>query len=260
MKILYLNIFQGCPDKTRLNRIIKFVNTQSPDVLGLSELDNWQENNFERLKYFISRTKFTHYIFAPSQANHNIALFSNLPLVSAQAFDKPFRSGMIKAEVQTRKNSIITVVLTHLAAKDESRRLREHKIILSKVKKVENIIIMGDMNSLSPYDDYNQKKLLKRAKQIGLKKFGVKKLRFDVIANMLKFNLIDVVKLFTDKFVYSVPTPYNKDKAHFANLRLDYIFASKQLLPYIRNSQVVRNKVTDQLSDHYPVILELKGL
>ena len=52
MKIFYLNISDGCQEAARFDKIIQFINKKNPDVIGLSELDNWDKNNFKKLKEF----------------------------------------------------------------------------------------------------------------------------------------------------------------------------------------------------------------
>jgi exonuclease III len=115
---------------------------------------------------------------------------------------------------------------------------------------------MGDLNSLSPQDAYDQSQLLKQMQDAGTKKFGTATLRFEVITSILKSGLVDVVKQAHPNFEFSVPTPYNRDAEHFTQLRLDYIFTSSDLVKNLKSARIIRTAVTDQLSDHYPVAAE----
>ncbi len=117
---------------------------------------------------------------------------------------------------------------------------------------------MGDLNSLSSKDCYDEKQLLEEMKSLGIKKFGVEKIRFDTIKEIEKIGFIDSLKLFTDKFEYSVPTKYNKDFAHFTKLRLDYMFVTKSFKGNIMNTKILREEETNKISDHFPVLINIK--
>ena len=93
----------------------------------------------------------------------------------------------------------------------------------------------------------------------GIKKFGLRRLRKDLIQKLLDNNFVDTLRLFTKRFEYSVPSKKsNMDAEHFAKLRLDYAFVTKDLRNEVRSSRILRDKVTDTLSDHYPLLLEIK--
>src|SRR3989344_287617 len=118
MNIIYLNIFEGCKEKSRLNRIIEFARTEKPDVLGLSELYNWQKQGRKKLNYFLKKTGFKYHIFASSGFNRNVGLFSSLPIKKQKIFRRGFRSPVIKAEIEY-KGQTVSVFLAHLRAKNE---------------------------------------------------------------------------------------------------------------------------------------------
>ena len=59
----------------------------------------------------------------------------------------------------------------------------------------------------------------------------------------------------TVQAAYSVPTAANRDKAHAAGMRLDYILVNEAILgqrPGVR-VRIIHNEEVDTLSDHYPV-------
>ena len=143
-----------------------------------------------------------------------------------------------------------------MRASDEDTRSKEVDEIIKKVNQDELFLIMGDLNSLSPQDSYDEKQMLAQAKSLGIKKFGARSLRHDVISKLLNSGMIDTGKQFTNEFQSTVPTPYNHDIFHFTRLRLDYIFTTKKLLEHLKFARAVKNKETEKLSDHYPVEAE----
>ena len=57
-------------------------------------------------------------------------------------------------------------------------------------------------------------------------------------------------------FVPTVPTPSNEDKMHAAPLRLDYIFISPGLQPFLKDATILRTPLANIASDHYPLVVD----
>ena len=134
--------------------------------------------------------------------------------------------------------------MTQLSPYTEDKRLKEIESIKELIDEGKTIL-MGDLNSLSRQDNYDEI-ILEEMKKNQFDKFGKNKLRYEVIEELGKIGFEDTIK----EFIASVPTPINIDKFHFADLRLDYIFAKNV---EVKKAEVIRNKETDILSDHYPI-------
>lgn len=259
MRLLFLNILDGCDDKTRLDKIINFVKKENPDILGLSELNHWQENKFQKLNIFKDRVGFGHSIFCEAKTGYNIALFSKKKLLSSMTMTDGMWHGLIVARGQFG-NEDITFILTHLSPKDEDMRMKEVDVI-RKYCNTEKVILFGDLNSLSSKDTYS-KLVIDKIKSRDFKKFGEGVLRRDVINKIENLGFFDSIRKFSQRSEYSVPTPAindasHNDASHFARFRLDYIF-TKNLTQNLTRTEIIRNKVTDELSDHYPIVAEFK--
>ena len=255
-KVIYLNIFEGCKDTCRFARIVKFVKKNKPNVLCLSELNDWEKNNSSKLKKFMKTINMNNVIFGISKKNFHIAIFTNLNIIKKKLIHKNFDTGMIKGTFKIN-NKQFSIILTHLSPKTEDVRLKEIDIILKNISK-EPTILLGDLNSLSPDDIYDEKALIQKLHKISSEKFGIYNLRKNVISRILKYGLVDTVKTYSKKFEYSVPTAINTDKFHLSKLRLDYIFMTNNLLYNLINSKIIRNKFTNTLSDHFPIIAEFR--
>lgn len=236
----------------RFEKVIAFVNQQKPDILGMSELNGWADNDFQKLEEFSKKTNLKNHSFALTNSGFHLALFSNESITSSEIEVDNFTHGLIQASVGS-----LTLYLTHLDYGTEEGRLREADLIINLMKDTSNNILMGDLNSLSPLDTYDEDRLLKHFKQIGLKKFGEKHLRRDVQKKLLASGLIDTARELSDSVKHSVPTSSNTDPAHAAKLRLDYIYISKDLKANLKNAAIIRNEFTNQLSDHFPVFIDL---
>ncbi len=252
MKLMYLNV-DGVGEGTRFDKIVDFVRAENPDVLFLAELNGWEKNNFEILFKFKESINFSYHFFSESNTSHHLGVFSKILLENSESIKEKFHHSLIKSEI----NDII-FLFGHLDPNSEDKRKREIKEIFNIIKQFNSkkIVFLGDLNSLSPFDDYDEEKLIEDLKQINLTKFGISELRRDVQQKILNFGLIDSIKKFSDNFEYSVPTEFSKDKNHFSKLRLDYVYVNSNLETYVKMSKIIRNEKTNQLSDHFPLIIE----
>ncbi len=257
MKILYINIYEGCEEPERFENLTRFIKKVNPDFLGLSELNQWQNNNYQKLKEFEEKSGLKNVAFAHATSGYNLGIFSNQKNTYKKIITRSFKTGMIRTDFKY-KNQDLCLILTHLHSENEDLRLKELKTVLANAPKDIYCLLMGDLNSLSPQDFYDKEKLLRFMKSINSSKFGTTSIRMDVIKKIESFGFMDCIKKFSKKFEYSVPSPYNKDKEHFQKLRLDYFFTNKQLFQFLKSAQIIRNKETDQLSDHYPILAEFR--
>ncbi len=257
MKILYFNVTVGCKEAARYKGLVNFIRKQKPDVLGLSELNGWNRDNFAKLNKFKAQTGLRYSLFCESPHGYHIALLSRTPLQREYVSRKGIWHGVIIAAVRVRGKHY-SFALTHLSPISEEFRLNDLKQIFAKLKANKHAILMGDMNSISPQDHIDEKTLLLRARKLQIKKFGTEGIEKAVISSILRRGMLDVSHIKEPKSrVYSVPTGYIHDPRHFAHLHLDYIFVTKDLKSKVKRAGVLKNRETDALSDHYPVFAQL---
>ncbi len=255
MKLMTYNIRDGA-EKTLLD-VVDVVNSQSPDFLTLNEANTFAKNNKKILLKFAKDTGFEFFDIALSgSGDYHVAIFSKYPIVKIDVLPL-FARACIVVLVKTPLGTI-SVASTHLTPYSEDLRIPEINSILDFQKGHELSIIMGDLNSLSKQDGYD-KKITDHFNEIQLKKFTtLNKLRFDVIDRINSFKYIDTAVQTKKNLKNTVPTQSNIDTSH-SKLRLDYIFISKALLPFLKSYSVLKNAITEKASDHYPVFVELKN-
>ena len=101
-------------------------------------------------------------------------------------------------------------------------------------------------------------KTIKTFNKMQLEKFTTdRKLRFDAIDKILSTGYIDTAYVLNKNKEYTAPTSINEYDAH-SNMRLDYIFLSQSLLPHLSDYNVIKNKLTEKTSDHYPITVTLE--
>lgn len=243
----------GCADKSRLTHLIKFILKESPDILILLELNGWDRQNFMKLNNFKNETNFPFHSFLNIKTGFNIAILSKKSIDYEEKVLKLFHHGLLKVRI-----SGLTILATHLTPYQQSFRLKEVQEIIGHINSLEKTIIVGDLNSLSPHDNYNEVKLWSFLQKTKSTKFGSKKVSYGPINLLENHNLYDAYLLKNKMFNHSVPTKCNHDKMHFTPLRLDYFFVNSTLKPFIKDVKIIQNSQTDNISDHYPVILCLE--
>jgi endonuclease/exonuclease/phosphatase family metal-dependent hydrolase len=123
-------------------------------------------------------------------------------------------------------------------------------------KSEEPYILLGDFNGLSPRDRYKFENLVEEFTAFqGSKEKAETNARDVLQCTMLKKvisrGLTDSYYVCNDKFSSTLPTKrYNMTK-NKVGIRIDYIFCSKTIR--VLKSGIVKNKLADMASDHYPI-------
>lgn len=263
MKILTFNILKGGVDisGSRIHLIKEAIKNLEPDFVALQEAHCFKHDDFRLLKEVggYSRLEFcalSHGLENKSNRDYHVAILSRYPLKKKEDFAEKFRNAALNAVIDCEFGEI-AICNAHLNPMTEDERLSEIEIILRGQLEYGKQIILGDLNSLSPYDYYdphitesfNQKQLMKFTKNA--------KLQYGVISRLLEAGYIDSAVHQGVNCINTVPTKNNFDIAHKLPLRLDYIFVSASLSHYIKDVKVIKTEITEEASDHYPVLLIL---
>ncbi len=248
------NILNG--GEAGLDLVIDVVKKESPDYLTINEANTFASDDNKVLKDFASKTGFKYFELALSgEYDYHVAALSKYPLKQVHKLQPLMRACVISV-IETEFGEI-SIASLHLTPYTEDLRHPEIDLILDYQSKSKNRILMGDMNSLSPDDNYNPN-IVKDFNEMQFKKFMTDgKLRFDAISKILSHGYVDsAVELGKNK-EYTAPTSINEYSAH-SNMRLDYVFISETLVEHLQNYRVVKNELSNKASDHYPVVVELR--
>ncbi len=168
LKLMTYNIKNNYKEKTfkRIDKIIKIIKEENPDIIGLQEVNfkvkNYLKDNLKEYQIFgksryqnnkiydeynivlikknITVLKTETYKLYPK---HKHAFFSLFPRIATQVLIK-------------YQNKEIHIFNTHLDVLFNYTRKKELEILNEKIKKEENIIIMGDFN-MTPQNKIFQK-------------------------------------------------------------------------------------------------------
>lgn len=252
MKLITYNILNGGED--RLESIIKVISGEKPDFLIINEANEFEKD--DKLNKFSEKIGLPHFKLSLSgEYNYHAVLFSKYPFKEVKEI-KPLRNAGVLVVVDTKLGKIC-IAGAHLSPYTEESRLPEIDLIIDEQKQYPNKVLIGDMNSLSAGDGYDEE-VIKGFNETQLSKFTTNgKFRFDVINRITASGYLDSALIFKKQKTPTVPTGLKEDEAHLTDIRVDYIFVSESLKDKIKSYSVVRNKITEKASDHYPVTIEL---
>ncbi|MDF2658012.1 MAG: hypothetical protein K0Q94_803 [Paenibacillus sp.] len=258
MNILQYNILDGCQEEARFDGLSRWIRSQAGvyDVIGLNELNGWSP---ERLAFHASRWGYSHsYLYETRVSPYYVGIVSKHPLQLVGLTEKPFHHGLLHV-----KANGVHFLITHLCSSDSMEREREADYIANTVSRIsEPLLVMGDLNTLSPHDDgyYKEYGLLETLESDDKlsRKFVVRgKLNYRPMQILLDAGLSDTGH--GADFQFSVPTSMNRDQMHAARMRLDYVLVNDALRKKHPVSSIIRDEKVEELSDHCPVRCEWTG-
>ena len=248
MKILSYNLYNGA-DRS-YDDLVTFINDEKPDILCLQEANYWQEGSPSRIEQFAQATGFKSWQFGDSNTDFKLVTFSRQPIISSECVTNGFWHSTVRVTVAWRSTQL-TIWNIHLDPRTPDLRLSETERLTSIIGTPKSTIITGDFNSISRTDPYPAN-LIDQLHVNGIQKFGETQLSFKEMQNLLNAGFVDITAAL-GKTDTTVPTPSNDDNAHSIALRLDYILASLDIAPLVKIASVIKNDLTDTISDHYPV-------
>ncbi len=256
-----LNGFNWGKDTEREERLVEWVRRHDPEILGLQELCGFTQEKLEQLAQ-----RWGHpYAIIIKKEGYPVGITSKRPITLKHKMLENAGHGMLHVTTYG-----FDVLVTHLNPTNTRRRHSESQHIADYIRthQLDKCILMGDMNSHSPFDaDYLE------AHSVNLKaNYGGAgspnllngQLDFSVISNYLAIPLIDACRLYVaPDSRTSYPTPilmgqskHKEVRARHAE-RLDYIFVSPSLRRQVVDGFIFNGEETDYLSDHYPVAIDL---
>lgn len=253
LRIAHYNIRDG--GKEQIDNVFKVIQQINPDICGILEAVGWQEG-IESLKNKANVLGYNFFDLALANSKYNIAVFSKFPLV-VKHIKKGFRHVVLEAVIQSGPFSGLSIFFVHFSPINEDDRLLELTNLLPYVSEFSQVIIMGDINSLSANDSYDHKVLLSQFQKNNVVKYGTDVLHFDVINKIESLGFTDASSHLNYSFTTTTPTLSNKDINHNMPIRIDYAFLSKNVLKNLSKIEILKNSITNEASDHYPLYIEL---
>jgi len=262
IRIISYNVWYGFTKLAeRKESWITWMEKQSPDIVALQEL-----NDYTPELLATDARKYGHgYSALLKQDGFPTGITSRYPLEDIQRFTEGYHHGLLRVRIRE-----VYYYVVHLHPSNWETRKREITAIIDDIQKLPSnskVILAGDFNTFSPRDSvyYSLGRLepffRERDSIYQEKNLNQGKLDYTVIQDVLDFGLIDLEaskRAAGYGFSGSFPTMVEKEGEHGDQRRLDYIFASANLAGLVSRAEIISCDTVQILSDHLPVIVDIR--
>jgi exodeoxyribonuclease-3 len=233
-RLLTYNVLTGFQrNEKQVDRFVKWVSDKGFDVVAFQEMSTFTPDSLERLA-----KRYGHSYAVLLQGNNSpIGITSKYPILNVKKIIDNMHHGCIYAEVKG-----FSLFVTHLSPFSYQKCIVEMQQILkiaSTIAANRKTLILGDFNSFSPVDSaYYQRQN-----------------RYAVIQSLIDDRFTDTYMQLNTKFEASFPTVKYAQKIK-KSTRIDYVFANKAASKQLVEAKFIKDIVTNNLSDHFPLMVE----
>jgi exodeoxyribonuclease III len=257
--ILSYNVWIGFQRDSTLELYLDWVKRLNPDIIAYQEMNYYTQKRIEALGDMHSHP----YAVISKEDGFPVAISSMFPIVNVQKVLDNMHHGYIYGI-----SNNIHIFAVHLSPSNYKKRHEEIKTLLAHASLLPNdamIMIIGDFNALSPSDSifYSEEFISARREEQGgrIQNLREGNLDFSAIRFIEDAGYKDVFKLFNNGFKssFSTATRVAKEGEHKGGgMRIDYAFVNAALAKHVISADIIHDKDTELISDHYPVYFEIK--
>jgi len=263
MKLVNYNVLHGFESDTlKMAEYTNWVKKINPDVVA-----------YEEVEAFAKKYGHKYAVINEHGVTHPLGLTSKYPIVMVQRVVENMWHSYLYAIINN-----VHIFVTHLSPFDRDSRLHDIEIILAHAKLLpanEKIIIAGDFNSLAAIDSsqYGQEALnhlrllegkkepksglpIVKYKTIYRHNMNKGQIDYSVTNRMLEAGFKDAFYSTNKNFKRSAPTIKYAGVKSYPH-RIDYIWLNESAAKTIKYADIIQDKQTDEISDHYPVIIKM---
>ena len=262
LRIITYNVWYGFTKVSeRKDSWIDWMKAQDPDIVSLQELNEYTKEELAKDARSYGHT----YSVLLKEEGFPTGITSRYPIEDVQRIKEGFHHGLLRVKIKQ-----IYFYVIHLHPSNWETRKSEINLILQDIEnlpKDSEVILAGDFNTFSPLDSiyYSHGKLEpffnERDSMYKEKNLNKGKLDYTVIQDLMDYGLVDLeasLRNSSYKFPGSFPTLVEKEGEHGDQRRLDYVFASENLAKQVTRAEIITSDTALILSDHLPVIVDLK--
>lgn len=256
-RVISYNVWNGFESESqRKNTFVNWARKQHADVIAFEELNNFTQDSFASL----AATWGHPYAVILKEKGYPVGISSRYPISHVYRLLPGMHHGCLYAEIKG-----IGFFVVHFSPFSSARRYEEARAVVRALQEKERAgkpaIILGDFNSFAPCDSaYYNHTGIKDSMQLAQQKNKVlqnlnenNQLDYNVIRTLLDAGFYDSFSLFHKKFERSYPTKIYPALPESEKVKIDHILLSPEMKNKCTGMEIIKDAVTDTLSDHYPV-------
>jgi exodeoxyribonuclease-3 len=254
------NILFGGGDEQRFARVLEVVRRHAPDLLVMQECMEWRDGD-ERVRAVADAVGVPfspeHVAFGAARPRdsgrrYHVVTWSHPRILGTRTHADPAVQAHALLEVDVEVGSeTLRCFGTHLDAHDEDTRLGEARYLRQLLGPVriaaEPLLLIGDLNSLSPRDPYPED-LGERLRSAGVTKYGDPPRR-DVVAELEDQGWVDTLYAGEPPQGW-ITAPRDRGGVHI-DYRTDYVLASPPMAARLEGTGI--HPLSEGESDHFPI-------
>jgi exonuclease III len=255
--VITYNVWNGFESESqRKNTFVAWARQQHADVIAFEELNNFTQDSFAAL----AATWGHPYAVILKEKGYPVGISSRYPITNVYRLITGMHHGCLYAEIKG-----ISFFVVHFSPFSSARRLQEAGAVIRTLQEKERAgkptIILGDFNSFTPYDSiFYTRTGIRDSMRLAQEKNKVlenldknNEIDYKVIRSFLDAGFYDGFSLFHKKFERGYPTKVYPAVPQSDNIKIDHILLSPEIKNACKKVEIIKDPVTDTLSDHYPV-------
>jgi exodeoxyribonuclease-3 len=262
MLVMTYNVRNGGHENFQYERtdlILDLLVQNSADILALQEAMHFHLDGQSLLHRFENALGLRGTLAVTATGQHLILFVRKTALLREVHIDNThFHHAMIRSKLELKDGTLLSVIATHLCPHGGLNRLCEAQYLANYARVHERVLLMGDLNSLSPHDrceaalqhlpsHYRARHLLPDGSSVDTR----------AISFLDKAGFVDLhLKHCGDRTEATAPTR-GFHPAEFHNMRVDYIFATPPVAKRLIRCSTVKSDLSEKASDHYPLLAEI---
>lgn len=253
LKLLSYNVLYGLQNNDTIKSMyVDWVKQINPDIVAYQEMNDFTQKTLEA---FAAEYGHSYAVLSKTEG-FPVALTSKYPIVNVEKVIDNMHHAYLCANING-----LNVVVIHFSPFSYEKRQKEVAEIIAKAKlfpQNSKVAIMGDFNAMAEIDapNYSTEMLQTRkdseAKDSRRRNLNNGNFDYSITNAMLNAGYSDLLKKFHKEFKYTIGS--KKYRSKYLS-RIDFVWANENLAKHATSAEVIYDDATEQMSDHYPLLI-----